>query len=431
MLYKLKKDSHIRVSNDYGYITSTDLNKTNEVDESGSVFLAALSSEPQTLNQLTNKLLETFKEVDPETILSDAKDFYNNLVKDGFLVKGESERELNEKDTSCKYVQPTYNNDFLNFYLPGLDWDFLNFYVHFAKYTRRHPEKIMDNIRIASFYGTFRGAIWAGGRTSAGYALPSPLEMETAIQKINDAGIAARYTFTNSVLEERHLADTFCNLAMELANNGKNEVLVNSPILEKYLRKNYPNFKFIQSITAVERNFDKINDATQKYDLVVIDFHDNHNLEFLDKIKDKSKIEILVNGYCPYSCSFSKKHYENISRVNCYKGNPKEGCCLMKNRKISYGFYEHIEENKKTTLNFDEVYKTYYDMGFRHFKLVGREEPSFMPFEALAYYFCKPEYRERVSSGLSFFYIEYLIKSFGGKITPDLDMSEKSEMLLK
>lgn len=84
----------------------------------------------------------------------------------------------------------------------------------------------------------------------------------------------------------------------------------------------------------------------------------------------------------------------------------------MKNRPISYGFYEHIEKNKKTTLNFDEVYKKYYDMGFRHFKLVGREEPSFKPFEALSYYFCKPEHREFVSSSLSFFYIEYLVKSF-------------------
>lgn len=41
----------------------------------------------------------------------------------------------------------------------------------------------MENTRIASFYGTFRSAIWAGGRTSAGYTLPSILEMETAIQK--------------------------------------------------------------------------------------------------------------------------------------------------------------------------------------------------------------------------------------------------------
>lgn len=425
MLYRLKTDAHIRISNGHGYITSTGLNKRNEVNESGTVFLDALSRKPQTLDGLCEKLLATFKGVDKENILPDATEFYDNLVNDGFLVKGESETELSEHDTSLRNVQPPYNPDMLNIYLPGLDWDFLNFYVHFAKYKQKHSEHFMPNTRIASFYGTFRGAIWAGGRVTVG-ATPAPIDMEDAIHKINDAGIAVRYTFTNSVLEERHLGDTFCNLAMEMANNGKNEVLVNSPVLEKYLRKQYPNFKFIQSITVAERNVDKINEATDKFDLVVLDFHDNRNFEFIDKIRDKGKIEILVNGYCPINCVFSKKHYKNISLINCYQGNPSEGHCLMPNRIGHEGFYDALEKNKETSLTFDDVYKRYYDMGFRHFKLVGREEPSFIPFEALMYYFTKPEWRERTSSNLARTYIEYLIKLHGGNIVPELDTPIKA-----
>lgn len=121
MFYKLKKDTHIRISNGYGYITSTDLNKTREADETGSVFFKVISNVSQTIDQLTDKLIETFKNVNHEIILSDAQDFYDNLVKEGFLVKGEMESELSANDTSCKYVQPAYNDDCINFYLPGLD----------------------------------------------------------------------------------------------------------------------------------------------------------------------------------------------------------------------------------------------------------------------------------------------------------------------
>ncbi len=426
MLYRLKKDSHIRISNTCGYITSTGLNKRNEVNESGSVFLNALSSEPQSLDELVEKLLETFKGVDKATIMPDATEFYDNLVRDGFLVKGESETELSEHDNSLRNIQPPYNPDMINFYLPGLDWDFLNFYVHFAKYKQKHNECFMPNTRIASFYGTFRGAIWAGGRVTVG-AHPSLIDMEDAIHKINDAGIAVRYTFTNSVLEDRHLGDTFCNLVMEMANNGKNEVLVNSPVLEKYLRKNYPNFKFIQSITAVEHNIDRINDATKKYDFVVIDWRDNRNFDFIEKIHDKDKIEILVNSYCVKNCTFAKTHYKNISLINCLQANSSEGRCLMPNRIGHTGFYDILEKNKETALTFDDVYKRYYDIGFRHFKLVGREEPAFKPFEALIYYFSKPEWRERTGSDLAESYIEYLIKAHGGNIVPELDTPIKNE----
>jgi collagenase-like PrtC family protease len=68
-----------------------------------------------------------------------------------------------------------------------------------------------------------------------------------------------RFTFSNSLLEEKHIYDTYCNLIMEEADTGNNEVIVNSPILEQYLRENYPNYKYISSTTKCERNIDIIN----------------------------------------------------------------------------------------------------------------------------------------------------------------------------
>ncbi len=66
-------------------------------------FLTALSRKPQTLEALCEKILPQFKGVDRETILRDAKDFYDTLVEDGFLVKGETEAELNARDNGFSY----------------------------------------------------------------------------------------------------------------------------------------------------------------------------------------------------------------------------------------------------------------------------------------------------------------------------------------
>lgn len=420
MLYKLKKDTHVRCYDGVGYITSTGLNKQNRVDESGAVFLGVLSHESQTLEQLAERLLVVFKGVDRETILPDAREFYDGLAAEGFLARGETETELDSSDSNVGWNLPQ-DADTVNFFLPGLNKEFMGFNVYLAQYMQRHLGRFMANIRPAAFYGSFNNAIWQGGRSMLGMQ-PYPLEMETAIQRINDAGVAVRYTYTNSLIEEKHLNDTYCNLTMELANNGMNEVLVNSPVLEEYLRKQYPHFKYILSTTACERNIDRINEATKKYDLVVLDFRDNRNMEFLEKIQDKNKIEILVDDYCPSFCRFRKKHYEIVSRVNLYQGNPNEGGCLETNRpKNIRGFYQNLETYADTNLTFDDVYGKYRDMGFRNFKLIGRDDRSMFTFESYMYYLVRPEWRDRVRDELIGYYVDYIIKYNGGNKIPLLD----------
>lgn len=425
MLYRLKKDAHVRRYDGVGYITSTGLNKQNRVDASGAVFLGALSGEAQTLERLAERLLAEFKGVDLETILPDAREFYDNLAAEGFLARGESEAELDADDSKVGWNLPQ-DADTVNFFLPGLNMEFLGFNVYLAQYMQRHPERFMANIRPAAFYGSFNNAIWQGGRSMLG-AQPSPLEIETAIQRINDAGVAVRYTYTNSLIEEKHLNDTYCNLTMELADNGMNEVLVNSPVLEEYLRGKYPRFKYILSTTACERNIDRINEATKRYDLVVMDFRDNHDIGFLERIQDKDKIEILVDDYCPSFCRFRKKHYEIVSLVNLYQRNPNESGCLETNRpKNIRGFYQNLEAYADTNLTFDDVYGKYRDMGFRNFKLVGRDDRSMFTFESYMYYLVRPEWRDRVRDELVGYYVDYIIRHYGGNKEVILDKPVKS-----
>ena len=115
MLYRQKKDTYIRNYDGVGYITSTGLFNDRCTNESGTVFLCALNRKPQTLDELTDKILPQFVGVDRDTIKNDAEEFYDGLVADGFIVKGETEEELNAKDTGFTYnaVQPkTIREDF-------------------------------------------------------------------------------------------------------------------------------------------------------------------------------------------------------------------------------------------------------------------------------------------------------------------------------
>lgn len=115
MLYKQRKDTYIRTYDGLGYITSTGIFNDLVVNKGGAVFLCALSREPQTLEQLTDKILPQFVGVDRNTILSDAQEFYTALAADGFVVMGETEADLNAKDTGFTYhaVQPkTIRKDF-------------------------------------------------------------------------------------------------------------------------------------------------------------------------------------------------------------------------------------------------------------------------------------------------------------------------------
>ena len=91
------------------------------------------------------------------------------------------------------------------------------------------------------------------------------------VKNINDLGIPVRYTFTNPIIFEEDLDDPYCNFCMSVGDNGMNEVLVFSPVLEEYIRKNYPSFK-IDSTTCKElKTVDDLNNELEKdynYDLL-------------------------------------------------------------------------------------------------------------------------------------------------------------------
>ena len=275
----------------------------------------------------------------------------------------------------------------MNFYLP----DFFNhekLNIKIIELQKTNPEYFIDNCNIAAVYGSFPGMIWNGGRCLTGYCDYNTTK--SIIEKFNNNNIPLRFTLTNSHLEKYHFFDTYCHSVLDLADNGMNGIIVNDENLEEYLRALYPNFNYVLSTTRCERNVDKINEATQKYDMVVIDYRDNKNLDFLNAIEDKNKIEILINAYCHPECPKRMQHYDLLSfdqihRTEMIKSLGK--CPGASN------FYEAL--NFSTTFNNEELLQ-YIDMGFSNFKIEGRLSPLIDVIESYVYYLIKPEYQHIV-----------------------------------
>jgi hypothetical protein len=237
----------------------------------------------------------------------------------------------------------------MKFYLPDFFFKFdLN--TLFIELWQTSPEVFNENVNIGAIYGSFPGAIWNGGRLMCGSVIIQ--DIEGMINRYNEMDMPVRFTFTNSLLREEHIYDTYCNLIMEAANNGMNEVLVNSPILEDYLRTKYPDFKYILSTTRCERDIDKINAFTKQYDMVVTDFRDNNNFSILEQITEKNKIELLVNSYCNPNCSRSLQHYEKISNNQLlYRVAETENQDVMDCPTYRRNFYDIFELDSVITVD--------------------------------------------------------------------------------
>ncbi|SCY52569.1 hypothetical protein SAMN02910292_01950 [Lachnospiraceae bacterium XBB2008] len=255
-----------------------------------------------------------------------------------------------------------------------------------------YPDKFRDGYRPGSVYGTFPGAIWNGGR--AVFGIMSHGDMAKIIKTYNDLGVPVRFTWTNSLIEEKHLNDTYCNLIMETANNGKNQVLVNTPVLEEYLRKTYPDFKYISSTTKRLTGLDDVKAELEKdYYLVVLDYDLNHDEKVLDELAPfAERIEILADEICFPNCPRRKDHYrdESLMQLKFEKGAPYD--CPNKTKKPS--FSECMK--RPAFISADDV-RAYADKwGYNNFKLVGRGLPQDMVLDSYIYYLVKEEYRDEL-----------------------------------
>lgn len=273
-------------------------------------------------------------------------------------------------------------------HLPGFC---VNFYLNqiIINLMNEYPDKFREGYCAGSVYGTFPGAIWNGGRFVFG--LSGKRDMEQIIGTYNRFGVPVRFTWTNALIEEKHIYDTYCNLIMDIANNGQNQVLVNSDILEKYLREKYPDFKYISSTTKRIVTLEGMKEELARgYYMVVLDYDLNHDEETLTALEaEADRVEILVDEICYPNCPKRTEHYrdESLRQLTFDKGNVFE----CPNKKTVPSFAECM---KRPSFISNEEIDDYINRGYVNFKLVGRGLPQEMLMDSYMYYLVKDEHRD-------------------------------------
>ena len=287
------------------------------------------------------------------------------------------------------------------FHLPGLRYNFpLNMLL--VDLMEKSPQMFREGVKIASMFGEFPTSRWNGGRFSGGDQCDAKY-IRGVISAINEKGIAVRYTYTNPLLNEYDLKAEYCTFCMKAADNGMNEVIVVSELLEQYIRETYPAFPITSSTCKEIKDMDALNSELQKdYKLVVLDYNLNNRFEVLEKIEKKECCELLVNSCCQPGCPRRGEHYRFIA---------KQETIALKNRKIPADKQIpmpcwHCEYGENTTLSVIKNYSThispeaiwekYVPMGFQNFKIEGRTANLFLLIDTYVYYLAKPEYRDEV-----------------------------------
>ena len=290
----------------------------------------------------------------------------------------------------------------INFHLP----DFCGNYkmnLAFADAIKERPELFYDGVKIASSYGCFPPAAWNGGRAAVGAVRRDFINF--IIKEYNSRGIPIRYTFTNPLVTEKHLSDPFCNMITEAAANGLNEIIVNVPVLEEYIRKKFPQYPLISStVKQIEDREQLLCELEKDYKLVVLDYNWNNRFDELEALPRKDKIELLVNSYCTPHCKRRRKHYEFLGEMQFELnrqvfGSERDMMKPIPDRQFpcpntDLNFYDTLAF--ETHISPEDIYEKYVPMGFENFKIEGRLMHPVNILESYLYYLVKPEHRDRL-----------------------------------
>lgn len=270
------------------------------------------------------------------------------------------------------------------------------------------PEYFYDYVEFGSVYGAFPPAMWNGGRPQGGLICDDTY-IKNVLHAFNSQGIPIRFTFTNPMIREEHLDDPFCNHLMELADNGLNEVIVFSEVLEDYIRKHYPRYKITSStckrITDPEKLAEELN---KDYYVVVMDYDLNNHFEIIDKLPHKEKLELLANSTCFPNCPKRSAEYEAVGIQQIVYNEH-----LKKFPNTPFRMSDYSEHTMSTDFNCPAMKRTpfeikklphhvsperimqdYLPRGIHQFKLSGRGASKLSMIEIYMYYLVKPECRD-------------------------------------
>lgn len=273
-----------------------------------------------------------------------------------------------------------YENFFINKYLILL--------------MQHSPEYFYENIKIDAIFGNFPYCIWDGGRKAINYTYATIEEIKQICLFYNNYDIPIRFIYTNNQIQKEHLDNRFCNLVTSICENNLNEIVINSPILEEYIRKTYPSYKIISSTTKCLTDKTLVLNELNKEDYyrVCLDYNLNYDIDFLNNLNEqqKNKVELLANALCGINCTNRINHYKlnSLSALHYGKNYELDYCNLI-NRHHLYP----CESQLSSMINIQQILTTYKNIGIKHFKLEGRLNTPIVHILNIIRYLVKPEYQ--------------------------------------
>lgn len=273
-----------------------------------------------------------------------------------------------------------------HYHLPGL-FEFYEFYKKFLPLYHDHRDWFYDWCEIGSIYGAPSDCIWAGGRVEQSITDP-----QKVLALMQEYGISARLTFSNSLLKQEHLSDPFCNAISRIFHNKGNGIIITSDLLLSYMRTAYPKYYYVSSTTKVLTDFQQLLKELDRpeFRYVVPDFRLNKGFCQFHTLSqnEKDKVEFLCNECCWIGCKDRKQCYEAVSRSNLGK-DVSDFHCNAPGAEKGYRFSTAMKN--PAFISIHDIQNTYLPMGFSNFKIEGRGLGSALLLEFILYYMTKPE----------------------------------------
>ena len=264
----------------------------------------------------------------------------------------------------------------------------------FAQLMRDCPQFFFDDVRIQSVYGCFPGCVVNGGRAFVREPY-SARQIEATFEALDGQGIAARLTFTNMLVEERHLEDPYFNLILDAAADHGAGVIVCSDLVDAYVRARHPRMERTLSTTREILDAAELNRALEEFDLVVLNYNKNKDLAFLDQVEHPERLEVMANELCNPGCPHRNEHYLHNSRDQLAGTVTEFRRCDLSGK----DFFK-LAPTSPTILTNDDVRTLHGRYGVPRFKIVGRGVAPDVNLESYLYYLVRPEHRSGLREAL-------------------------------
>ncbi len=103
MLVRQSKNTFIRTTKKYGYITNQMTRMDRCYDETGADWLREIKREPRELDEMVDSLMSLYRDAQREVVHADFLEFIKSLEDNRFVVTGDTVEELERKDLDFTY----------------------------------------------------------------------------------------------------------------------------------------------------------------------------------------------------------------------------------------------------------------------------------------------------------------------------------------